>query len=115
MNQVTIITGKQGSGKTLLAMKMASEKNAIWMSSLDCCRLRDTLTEEIGFVILDELSDVKSTARELHVLTRNKSITFRQPYDTKQTTIPLPHFIMTAYNLDEIPKELQEKSEIIQL
>ena len=115
MNQITIITGNQGAGKTILAMKLASGKNAIWMRNLNFNSIKKALIEETGYVILDEISDVKSTARELLFLTTNNSITIREPYDSAKKIIPFPHFIMTAFNLDEIPKELQEKSTIIQL
>ena len=115
MKQATIITGKQGTGKTILAMEMASKKDTIWTSSLDYINLRELLTENTGFIVLDEITNFKSIAPDLQKLMKNRTITFRKPYERNITIMPLPHIILITQNLSEIPKELQAKSKIVQL
>ena len=115
MKKVTIINGKQGSGKTILAMQIANKKNAIWMSGLNYSYLKSELSEQTEIIILDELHDTKKTATELQILLRNQNITFRKPYASETTTIPLPDFIITTQDLSLIPTELKRSSKIINL
>ncbi len=96
MKQITIITGKQGSGKTTTAKKMAHGKKQVWIDASD-------LGHGYGFKDVKEDTDViiiegVSVAESLKLLiTATQIAVNRRQYETM--ILPKPKIIITSNTL----------------
>jgi len=97
--KITIITGKQGTGKSLTALKLAGVKNTLVVYSLSNIKEADINTSAI---IIEEHVFKRDMATL--VLFSSQEITFRPPYSKTKISI-CPHLIFVAY---EVPEWLNE-------
>ena len=116
MKKVTIIIGKQNSGKTTLAMEMACTKNAIWTNHLSDHLLQYYLTDTTEAIILDEITDFSGTVKALETLMRKDFILISKPQENISITRSLPEIIMISQaNKENIPAFILEHSNLITL
>lgn len=116
MSQITVITGRQSSGKTSLAMEMSSNKNAIWASNFNYQLLKDYLTDETQVIILDEIQNFTETIRNLEFYMRQGFVLIRKPFTNFSISFPFPEIILVMQKSKEsLPVFIQENSNFISL
>ena len=116
MQNLTIITGKKGSGKSSLAFKMTSTKNAVWVDRLSVRLLKNYLTEKTEVIILDEIVDVSETVKTLESLMKQGFVRISTPEKNISITRELPEIILISQSEKEtFPAFILEHSKIISL
>ena len=116
MQNLTIITGKQGSGKTTLAMKMTGSKNTIWANRLTDNLLKNYLNEKTEVIILDEVVDVSGTVKTLQTLIKKGFVSLPTPQKNLSITRELPEIILISQcEKENFPAFILEHSKIISL
>lgn len=116
MQHLTIITGKQGSGKSSLAFKMTSTKNAVWVNRLSERLLRNYLTEKTEVIILDEIADLPGTVRTLESMIKKGFIRVSTPEQNVSITREIPEIILVSQcGKENISEFILKNSNIISL
>lgn len=87
-NELTIIRGSQGSGKTTLAKQIVGEKKAVWTDVSGMWVAVRSMPEDTEYIVVDGISGDKELAKIKPYL-RQDTVFVRRPYElTKQVRMP---------------------------
>lgn len=91
MNNVTIISGEQGSGKTTVAHTLCEGKKAVWFNGFERNMFKN-LETDTDIMVIDNLHTIKDL-KYLKELINTKNITFRKAYSGVFNKIKRPQVI----------------------
>ena len=115
MTQLTIITGKQNSGKSTLARKMTEGKKTFIVNSTIGNGNMADLEQDTEFILLDEYqNDMQSMKRITSWILENE-IRIRQPYHENAESFKTPHFIICSQTCVKVPEAIKSLTELINL
>ena len=111
MQNLTIITGKQSSGKSTLASKITENLKAVIISDSKYPNLKEAFDEEPEVIVLDEARsiDIQVISNYLKI----GSFTYRPPYQNQTISKPFPKVICCTNQSINI--ELFPEAEFIHL
>ena len=109
MNNLTIITGKQGSGKSTKAKEITANKKALWLTELQPGWVKE-LQDETEVVILDECNWTRDKMSIMDLISQT-TISYRKPYEKEKTTRKTPYFIICTN--DKVTNETVTKGTVI--
>lgn len=100
MKNNTFISGRQMSGKSHMARQLSEGKNTIWYETFPVNNLRFDLNAGTELIVFDQISSVRQL-EYIRQLSKQKSIKFRTPYETKQTVIKTPKIIAISNSISK--------------
>lgn len=95
MKPVTIITGKQGSGKTTKTKELCQGKKSKWINSLENQSIKE-LFIDTDVIVIEELA-TKKDLKNVKKLINTKSLGIRKPYSEFETETERPELIICTH------------------
>jgi predicted P-loop ATPase len=112
MKKVTIITGKQGTGKTILAKKLCENKKSIWFDSLEN-NFEKQIDIDTESIVIDGLSC--SSMPAVKKLITAKTLVFRPSYSKNAIKMERPEVILISNSLTKKDFRKREHIEFIEI
>jgi predicted ATPase len=112
MKKVTIITGNQGTGKTMLAKKLCENKKSIWFDSLEN-NFEKQIDIDTEIIVIDDLSCISMP--KVKELITAKSLIFRPNYHKSPIKIQRPEVILISNSLTKKDFRKRDHIEFIEM